>query len=50
MNRGKFISSYLVTFCFKKFEKFALSKSVSQSEVIFIGVFLGQSKGGHKKN
>ena len=33
-NRGKFISSNLVIiFCYKEFEKFALCKSVSQSEV-----------------
>ena len=35
-NRGKFIGSNLVIFCYKEFEKFALCKSVSQSEFIFI--------------
>ena len=35
-NRGKFIGSNLVIFCYKEFEKFALCKSISQSEVIFI--------------
>ena len=31
-NRGKFIGSNLVIFCYKEFEKFALCKSVSQWE------------------
>ena len=35
-NRGKFISSNLVIFCYKEFEKFTLCKSISQSEVTFI--------------
>ena len=35
-NRGKFIGSNLVIFCYKEFEKFALWNSISQSEVIFI--------------
>ena len=35
-NRDKFIGSNLVIFCYKKFEKFALCKSVNQSEVAFI--------------
>ena len=35
-NRGKFIGSDLVIFCYKEFEKFALCKSVSQSEATFI--------------
>ena len=42
-NRGKFIGSNFVIFCYKEFEKFALCKSISQSEVIYI-VFLNQSK------
>ena len=36
MNRGKFIGSNLVIFCYKESEKFALCKSVSQSEATFI--------------
>ena len=35
-NRGKFIGSNLVILCYKEFEKFALCKSISQSEVIFV--------------
>ena len=35
-NGGKFIRSNLLTFGYKEFEKFALYKSISQSEVIFI--------------
>ena len=35
-NRGKFIGSNLVIFCYKELDKFGLCKSVSQSEVIFI--------------
>ena len=35
-NRGRFIGSNLVIFCYKEFEKFALCKSVSQSEAKFI--------------
>ena len=34
-NHCKFIGSNLVIFCYKEFEKFALCKSISQSEVIF---------------
>ena len=33
-DRSKFISSNVVIFCYKEFEKFALCKSLSQSEVI----------------
>ena len=33
-NRGKFIGSNLVIFCYKEFEKFILCKSISQLEVI----------------
>ena len=36
VNRGKFISSKSVRFCYKEFEKFALRKSVSQWEATFI--------------
>ena len=36
VNRGKFISSKSVRFCYKEFEKFALCKSVSQWEATFI--------------
>ena len=35
-NRGKFIGSNLVIFCYKEFEIFALCKSFSQSEATFI--------------
>ena len=35
-NSGKFIGSNLFIFWYKEFEKFALCKSTSQSEVIFI--------------
>ena len=35
-NYGKFIGSNFVIFCYKKFEKFALCKSVNQSEATFI--------------
>ena len=31
-NRGKFISSNLIIFCYKEFAKFVLCKSVSQSK------------------
>ena len=47
-NRGKFIGSNLVIFCYKKFEKFALCKSISQSEVIFI-VYFEPMESGHVK-
>ena len=45
-NRGKFISSNLVIYCYNEFEKFALCKSVSQSETTFIveHLSLSQSK------
>ena len=36
VNRGKFIGYNLVIFCDKEFEIFALCKSISQSEAIFI--------------
>ena len=42
-NRSKIIDCNLVIFCYKEFEKFALCKPISQSEVIFIA-FLSQSK------
>ena len=48
-NRGKFICSNLVIFCYKEFEKFVLCKSISQSEVIFI-VHFEPIKSGHVKN
>ena len=35
-NRGKFIGFNLVIFRYKELEKFALCKSISQSEAIFI--------------
>ena len=35
-NRGRFIGSNLVILCYKELEKFALCKSISQSEVKFI--------------
>ena len=35
-NRGKFIGSNLIIFCYKEFQKFRLCKSISQLEVIFI--------------
>ena len=42
-NRGNFVGSNLVIFCYKEFEKFALCKSISQSEVMCT-VFLNESK------
>ena len=45
-NRGKFIGSNLVIFCYKEFEKFALWKSVSQSEAKFI-VYFEPIESGH---
>ena len=36
MGTVKFISSNLVIFCYKEFEKFVLCKSVSQSEATFV--------------
>ena len=47
-NRGKFIGSNLVIFCYKEFENFALCKSVSQSEATFI-VYSELIKNGHAK-
>ena len=45
-NPGKFIGSNQVIFCYKEFEKFALCKSVSQSESNFI-VYSEPIKSGH---
>ena len=47
-NRGKFIGSNLVIFCYKEFEKFGLCKSVSQSEASFI-VYSEPIERGHVK-
>ena len=47
-NRGKFIGSNLFIFCYNEFEKFALCKSMSQSEVIFI-VYSEPIESGHVK-
>ena len=47
-NRGKFIGSNLVIFCYKEFEKFALCKSISQSEVISL-VYFELMESGHVK-
>ena len=47
-NRGKFIGSNLVIFCYKEFAKFVLSKSVSQSEATFI-VYSEPVESGHVK-
>ena len=47
-NRSKFIGSNLVIFCYKEFEKFALCKSVSQSEATFI-VYSEPIESGHIK-
>ena len=47
-NRGKFIGYNLVIFCYKEFEIFALCKSISQSEVIFI-VYSEPIESGHVK-
>ena len=47
-NRGKFNGSNLVIFCYKESEKFALCKSISQSEVIFI-VYSEPIESGHVK-
>ena len=47
-NRGKFIGSNLAIFCYKELEKFALCKSVSQSEATFI-VYAEPIKSGHVK-
>ena len=48
VNRGKFIGYNLVIFCYKEFEIFALCKSISQSEVIFI-VYSEPIESGHVK-
>ena len=47
-NRSKFIGSNLVIFCYKEFEKFALCKSLSQSEATFI-VYSEPIESGHIK-
>ena len=47
-NRGKFMGSNLVIFCYKEFEKLALCKSISQSETIFI-VYSEPIESGHVK-
>ena len=47
-NRGKFIGSNLVIFCYKELQKFALCKSASQSEATFI-VYSEPIKNGHVK-
>ena len=47
-NCGKFIGSDLVIFCFKEFKKFALCKSVSQSEISQLFI-LSQSKADMSK-
>ena len=47
-NRGKFIGFNLVIFCYKKFEKFALCKSVSQSQATLI-VYSEPIQFGHVK-
>ena len=46
-NRGKFIGSSLVIF-YKEFEKFAMFKSVRQSEATFIA-YSEPSESGHVK-
>ena len=48
-NRGKFIGSNIIIFCYKEFEKFALCKSASQSEATFI-VYSEPVKYGYVKN
>ena len=47
-NRGKSLGSNLVIFCYKEFEKFALCKSVSRLEFIFI-VYSEPIESGHVK-
>ena len=47
-NRSKFIGSNLVIFFYKEFEKFALCRSISQSEVIFV-VYYESIESGHVK-
>ena len=39
----------LATFCYKEFEKFALCKSISQMDVIFIVYYSEPIKSGHGK-
>ena len=48
-NRGKFIGSNLVTFCYKRLEKFTLCKSVTL-EVTFIVYFKPIESGNGKIN
>ena len=50
VNRSKLIGSNLVVFCYKEFEKFALCKSVSQSEAIFFIYFQPIESGNVKTN
>ena len=45
-NRNKFLGSNLIIFCYKKFEKFSLWKSFTQSKAAFIA-YAEQS--GHVK-
>ena len=47
-NHGQFIGFNLDIFSYKEFEKFALCKSISQSEVIFI-VYSEPIESGHVK-
>ena len=47
-NRGKFIGYNFVIFCYEEFEIFALCKSISQSEAIFI-VYSEPIESGHVK-
>ena len=47
-NHGEFKGSTLVIFCYKEFEKFALCKSVSQSEATFIA-YSEPIESGHRK-
>ena len=46
LNRSRFIGSNLVILCYKQFEKFALCKSVTQSEATCI-VYSKQIEGRH---
>ena len=45
---AKFIGFDMVIICYKEFEKFALCKSVSQSETIFI-LYFEPVESGHVK-
>ena len=45
---SRFIDSNIVIFCYKRFEKFGLGKSISHSEVIFI-VYSEPIESGHVK-